>query len=58
MWWREVNTRAIIVIVLAKSKVNISTKQTEESVADKISKAGVTLVKLDQDKDFLVLVST
>ena len=43
------NTRAIIVIVL--SKVNISTKQTEESLADKISRAGVTLVKLDQDKD-------
>ena len=47
---RKVNTRAIIVIVL--SKVNISTKQTEESLADKISRAGVTLVKLDQDKDF------
>ena len=47
VWRRKVNTRAIIVIVLAMGKVNISIKQTEE-----ISRAGVTIVKLDQD--FLV----
>ena len=40
VWRRKMNTRAIIVIVLAMSKVNISAKQRKYS--------RVTLVKPDQ----------